>query len=200
MEQFPLNQAVISQLLSDLRQGILRRSLDMGFTEDDLRLLRDQDKVEVLLNTAVSWLDVKVNLDVVRRLISRVHQNHQEIVLIDLALEMGASSRMIADLFGLNQREVAFRKRMLNIDEKRGRWQELAEEQDHQLWRQWKEMVKNYHLDIYDQMDMLKVCMVLSRASDIPLAMVWQAQERWIDVQEQPVNPMEQENDDNSEP
>jgi len=196
MEQFPLNQAVISQLLSDLRQGVLRRSLDMGFTEDDLRLLRDQDKVEVLLNTAVSWLDVKVNLDVVRRLISRVHQNHQEVVLIDQALEMGASSRMIADLFGLNQREVAFRKRMLNIDEKRGRWQELAEEQDHQLWRQWKEMVKNYHLDIHDQMDMLKICMVLSRASDIPLAMVWQAQERWLDAQEQPVNPTEQENDD----
>jgi len=200
MEQFPLNQAVISQLLSDLRQGILRRSLDMGFTEDDLRLLRDQDKVEVLLNTAVSWLDVKVNLDVVRRLISRVHQNHQEVVLIDLALEMGASSKMIADLFGLNQREVAFRKRMLNIDEKRGRWQELAEAQDHQLWRQWKEMITNYHLDIHDQMDMLKICMVLSRASDIPLAMVWQAQERWLGAEEQPVNLTEQENDDSSEP
>jgi len=196
MEQFPLNQAVISQILFDLRQGTLRRSLEMGFTEDDLRLLRDQDKVEVLLNTSVNWLDVKVNTGVMRRLTGQVRQNHQEVALIDQALEMGASSKMIADLFGLNQREVAFRKRMLNIDEKRGRWQELSEAQDHQLWRQWKEMVKNYRLDIHDQMDMLKICMVLAKASDIPLAMVWQAQERWMDAEEKPDNSTEQKNDD----
>ncbi|CAK7032505.1 DUF2857 domain-containing protein [Saezia sanguinis] len=198
MEQFPLNQAVISQILFDLRQGTLRRSLQMGFTEDDLRLLRDQDKVEVLLNTTVSWLDVKVNTGIMRRLAGQVSRNHQEVALIDRALEMGASSKMIADLFGLNQREVAFRKRMLNIDEKRGRWQELTETQDHQLWRQWKDMIKNYHLDIHDQMDMLKICMALTRASDIPLAMIWQAQERWMDAEEKPVTAMEQENDDDA--
>lgn len=180
MSRQPLNQAVIAQVLFDLRNGQLRRSLEMGFTQEDIRLLQDPELISFLLNTPVRWTTARVDTDVLRRLLQRVHDNGKEISIIDQMLRLEASSKMISDVFGLNQREVAFRKRVLDLDKKQGRWQEITEQQDHQLWREWDAKVKQYHLDVHDLMDMAKLCMVLAQASQIPMAMIWQAMEKWI--------------------
>jgi hypothetical protein len=176
-----MNQAVIAQVLFDLRNGQLRHSLEMGFTQEDIRLLKDPQQISFLLNTPVRWATARVDTDVLRRLQQRAQDSGKEISVIDQMLRLGASSKMISDVFGLNQREVAFRKRVLDLDKKQGRWSEISEQQDHELWRQWDGKVKQYDLDIRDPMDMAKLCMVLARVSQIPMAMIWQAMEKWIE-------------------
>lgn len=176
----PINQAVISQVLFDLRNGQLRRSLEMGFSEEDIRLLKDPEMVSVLLNTPVRWSTVKVDSEVMRRLLLRVRDSDKEIAIIDWMLKLGASSKMISDVFGLDQREVAFRKRVLDIDKKQGRWQEITDQQNHQLWREWKAKIEQYQLDMQNLMDMAKICIILAKTHEIPMAMIWQAMEKWI--------------------
>lgn len=180
MSRHPLNQAVIAQVLFDLKNGQLRRSLDLGFDEEDIRQLKDPEWVSMLLNTSVRWSTVIVHSDVLKRLKNRTQDSEKEIAMIDTMLRLGASSKMIADVFGLNQREVAFRKRVLDIEKKQGRWQEITEEQDHQLWREWKKKIEQYQLNQHDLMDMAKVCMILAKTHEIPMAMIWQAMEKWI--------------------
>lgn len=183
MSRHPLNQAIIAQVLFDLRNGQLRHSLDMGFSEETIRLLKeDPELISVLLNTTVNWSTVKVNLEVIHRLLKRVQENDKEIFIIDQMLKLGASSKMISDVFGLDQREVAFRKRVLDIDKKQGRWQEVSEEQSHQLWREWQDKITLYGLDHSNLMDMAKVCMILAKNNEIPMAMIWQSIEKWLDL------------------
>lgn len=181
MLRHPINQAVIAQVLFDLRNGQLRHSLDMGFTEDVIRSLKENpDLISILLNTTVNWTSVKVDLDVLKRLLDRAYENDKEMFVIDYMLQLGASSKMITDVFGLDQREVAFRKRVLEIDKKQGRWSELTEEQEHALWYDWKNKVQSFNLDVYNLLHMAKVCMLLAKDNDIPMAMIWQSMEKWI--------------------
>lgn len=182
MSGHPLNHYVISQVLFDLRNGQLKSSIELGFSEEDIRLLKDPKKMSVLLNTSVRWVNAKVDPNVIHRLWNRIEDHDKEIYIIDEMLKLGASSKLISDVFGLDQREVAFRKRVLDIEKKQGRWPEITEEQSHQLWHEWKTKIDQYHLDIHNLMDMAKVCMVLARKHDIPMAMIWQAIEQWIVV------------------
>lgn len=179
-----LNQAVISQLLSDLRNGQLRSSLDMGFTEEDIRLLQDPERVSLLSSTSVKWVAVKVIREVMRGLLNRVTDLEKETLILDEMIRRGASSKMISDLFGLNPRDVAFRKKVLQIDAKQGRWKELEEETHHQIWRDWQAKIKQYQLDIHNMMDMAKVCMILAKDYQVPMAMIWQAMEKWLEPDE----------------
>ncbi|OTP81487.1 hypothetical protein B6D08_09780 [Gilliamella apicola] len=91
MSGHPINQAIIAQLLFDLRNGQLRRALDMGFSEEDLTLLQDPEMLSVLVNSSVRWSTVSVNAEVMHRLLSRVKDSDKEIQMIDLMLKYGAS-------------------------------------------------------------------------------------------------------------
>lgn len=177
-----LNQALLAQVFNDLRNGQLRRCMEMGFTEDDLNILKDPSKLSVLLNTSASWSKISVDRGVIQRLLERVLESDRETKMIDDMLKLGASSKMITDIFSLNQREVATRKKALDVEKKQGRWQELDEEKDHELYYEWKEKVNKYNLNTDDLMDMAKVSMILAKKHKIPMAMIWQAIEKWIKV------------------
>lgn len=182
-----MNQALISQVLFDLRNGQVRRCVEMGFTEDDLNILNDPETISVLSNTNIRWSNVTIDREVLTRLLNRVEDNENEINIINQMLLLGASSKMITDIFSINQREVAFRKRALKIDKKQGRWQELSEEKDHELYYQWKQKVDKYRLDTDNLIDMAKVCMILAKdqldqGNEVPMAMIWQAMEKWLAV------------------
>jgi hypothetical protein len=69
----PLNQAVIAQALHDLRNGQLRRCKAMGFGEEELDALKHPELVSMLVNATVSWCSVSVNREVLKRLLSQVH-------------------------------------------------------------------------------------------------------------------------------
>ena len=97
----PLNQAVIAQALHDLRNGQLRRCKAMGFGEEELDALKHPELVSMLVNATVSWCSVSVNREVLKRLLSQVHDVEREIATVDRMLRLGASTEMVSKFYGL---------------------------------------------------------------------------------------------------
>jgi len=152
----------------------------MGFSHEDLTLLRQPELVSVLLNTNVSWVNVTANVQIMRRLLAQAHNVEKEIMLIDRLLVQNASSKMINEIFGLNQREVAFRRKLLGLCKKRGRWIVITEQQEHTLWRRWKAIKDAEKLNTNDTIEMVRSCLTLAEESSLPVASIWPVLQEWI--------------------
>lgn len=177
----PLNQAVIAQALHDLRHGQLRRCQAMGFTERALEALKHPSLVSVLVNAKVSWCSVRVNGEVLQRLLNQVRDVEQEIDTIDRMLRLGASTEMVSEFYGLTHQEVALRRQVLGMPQRKGRWPSLNEEQEAALWKRWHDAVAERKLDLKDDAAMLQLSMDLADEYSVPLAVVWGAIRNWIE-------------------
>lgn len=175
-----LNQSIITQVLHDLKNGRLRRCLDMGFTMEDLVALKKPEILTLLVNTSVPWCKVTVNQEVLTRLLNSSEEALQEVMLIDRMLSLYASSKMICEVFGLTQREVAFRRSLLGMEKRQGRWMELSDEQQNELWRYWLTLIDQYHLNVEDAKDLAKSCMWLAQEKQLTMAQLWMAIEKWV--------------------
>src|SRR5688572_20494323 len=125
----PLNQAVIAQAQHDLRSGHLRHCQAMGFSAQALEAVKHPALVSVLLNSPVAWCSVKVNPDVVQRLLNQVRDVEKEVETIDRMLRLGASTEMVSEFHGLTHQEVALRRQVLGLPQRKGRWPVLSEVQ-----------------------------------------------------------------------
>ena len=151
----PLNQAVIAQALHDLRNGQLRRCKAMGFGEEELDALKHPELVSMLVNATVSWCSVSVNREVLKRLLSQVHDVEREIATVDRMLRLGASTEMVSRFYGLTHQEVALRRDILGLPKRKGRHPVLDEAQDTALWKRWKAGVTERSIALDDEMAML---------------------------------------------
>lgn len=177
----PLNQAVIAQALHDLRNGQLRRCKAMGFGEEELEALKHPALVSVLVNAAVSWCSVSVNREVLKRLLSQVHDVEQEIATVDRMLRLGASTEMVSRFYGLTHQEVALRRDILGLPKRKGRHPVLDEAQGTILWKRWKAGVSERHIALDDDLAMLGLTMDLAETLTLPMSVVWAAIRHWID-------------------
>jgi len=177
----PLNQAVIAQALHDLRNGQLRRCLAMGFSAQALEALKQPTLVSVLVNAKVAWCSVRVNGDVVQRLLEQVGEVQKEIETIDRMLRLGASTEMVSEFFALTHQEVALRRQMLGLPNRKGRWPVLNEVQDATLWEKWRAGVNAQHISLEDDASLLKLAMELAEAHEMPLSVVWSNVRSWIE-------------------
>lgn len=176
----PLNQAVIAQALHDLRNGQLRRCQAMGFSASALEALKRPAVVSVLANAKVPWCSVTINSDVVQRLLEQERAVTTEVETIDRMLRLGGSSEMISEFFGLTHQEVALRRQMLNLPQRKGRWPVLTEGQDSTLWDHWRSRLKARGIGLHDDGAMLNIGMELAEAHGLPLSVVWSAIRQWI--------------------
>lgn len=177
----PLNQAVIAQALHDLRNGQLRRCKAMGFGEEELDALKHPALVSVLVNATVSWCSVSVNREVLKRLLSQVHDVEQEIATVDRMLRLGASTEMVSRFYGLTHQEVALRRDILGLPKRKGRHPVLDEAQDTTLWKHWKVGVSERRIALDDDLAMLDLTMDLAETLALPMSVVWAAIRNWID-------------------
>lgn len=177
----PLNQAVIAQALHDLRNGQLRRCKAMGFGEEELDALKHPALVSVLANATVSWCSVSVNRDVLKRLLSQVHDVEKEIAMVDRMLRLGASTEMISHFFGLTHQEVALRRDILGLPKRKGRHPVLDETQDAALWDHWKTAREKRSIALDDESAMLALAMDLAESMSLPMSVVWAAIRNWMD-------------------
>ena len=177
----PLNQAVIAQALHDLRNGQLRRCKAMGFGEEELDALKHPELVSMLVNATVSWCSVSVNREVLKRLLSQVHDVEREIATVDRMLRLGASTEMVSKFYGLTHQEVALRREILGLPKRKGRHPVLDEEQDTELWRQWKAVTNNRTVDLEDDTSILDAAMDLAEGMSLPLSVVWASIKSWVD-------------------
>jgi hypothetical protein len=177
----PLNQAVIAQALHDLRNGQLRRCKAMGFGEPELDALKHPELVSVLANATVSWCSVKVNRDVLQRLLCQMEDIEKEIATVDRMLLLGASTEMVSRFFGLTHQEVAIRRDMLSLPKRKGRHPVLSEEQDTMLWNRWKPALDERDIALSDDMAMLSLTLDLAEELTLPASVIWAAIRGWID-------------------
>ncbi len=177
----PLNQAVIAQALHDLRNGQLRRCKAMGFGEQELDALKHPELVSVLANATVSWCSVKVNREVLQRLLHQMEDIEKEIATVDRMLLLGASTEMVSRFFGLTHQEVALRRDMLGLPKRKGRHPVLSEEQDTTLWGLWKPAIKERGIALNDDMAMLNLTLDLAEELALPASVIWAAIRGWID-------------------
>ncbi len=177
----PLNQAVIAQALHDLRNGQLRRCKAMGFGEQELDALKHPELVSVLANATVSWCSVKVNREVLQRLLHQMEDIEKEIATVDRMLLLGASTEMVSRFFGLTHQEVALRRDMLGLPKRKGRHPVLNEEQDTALWGRWKPAVGQRGIALNDDMAMLNLTLDLAEELALPASVIWAAIRSWID-------------------
>lgn len=176
----PLNQAVIAQALHDLRNGQLRRCEAMGFSASALEALKRPTVVSVLANAKVPWCSVTINSDVVQRLLEQERVVATEVETIDRMLRLGASTEMVSEFYGLTHQEVALRRQMLQLPQRKGRWPVLTEGQDSTLWEQWRSRLKARGIGLHDETAILNIAMDLAEAHSLPLSVVWNAIRQWI--------------------
>ncbi|EHC5873707.1 TPA: DUF2857 domain-containing protein [Salmonella enterica] len=177
----PLNQAVIAQVLHDLRNGQLRRAKSMGFEDDDLNALKNPAMVSLLANAFVNWCSVMVNRDVLRHLLKQVDEDARQIQDVDRLLRLGASTELIGHFFGYTHQETAVRRNVLGLPKRRGRHPVLTEEQDTDLWKRWSEELKLRAIDHNDETAMLSVAADLAEETELPLSVIWSAIRGWLD-------------------
>ena len=178
---YNVNQAVIAQALHDLRNGQLRRCKAMGFGEEELDALKHAELVSMLVNATVSWCSVSVNREVLKRLLSQVHDVEREIATVDRMLRLGASTEMVSKFYGLTHQEVALRREILGLPKRKGRHPVLDEEQDTELWRQWKAVTNSRTVDLEDETSILDAAMDLAEGMSLPLSVVWASIKGWVD-------------------
>ncbi|QDF96971.1 coproporphyrinogen III oxidase [Azoarcus sp. DD4] len=177
----PLNQAVIAQALHDLRNGQLRRCKAMGFGEQELEALKHPALVSVLVNATVSWCSVKVNRDVLQRLLSQVRDVEKEIATVDRMLRLGASTEMVSKFYGLTHQEVALRRDILGLPKRKGRHPVLSEAHENALWECWKPAVQERGIALEDDAAMLELTLELAEELDLPASVIWATMRSWID-------------------
>ncbi|MGK2924626.1 MAG: DUF2857 domain-containing protein [Lysobacterales bacterium] len=180
-EPHPLNQAVIAQALHDLRNGQLRRCKAMGFGDRELDALKHPELVSMLVNATVSWCSVKVNREVLQRLLNQMEDVEKEIATVDRMLRLGASTEMVSKFYGLTHQEVALRRDVLGLPKRKGRHPVLSEEQDTGLWGHWKPAVEQRGIALNDDMAMLDLTLDLAEELALPASVIWATIRGWID-------------------
>lgn len=188
--QQPLNQAIVHQVLHDLRNGQIRRCKAMGLGDEILKAFEKDKFISVLLNAKISWCNVSINEDIVRRLLNQVDRADEEARLIDRALRLGASSGLITQLFGMTNGEIAYRRQVLDVPSRKGRWPVLDEATEHALWDRWTFLSAEYRVDIEDAMAVLDVVILMAEeyanlpladGSVVSLSQIWTLIQSWAD-------------------
>lgn len=177
----PINQAVIAEALHDLRNGQFRRCKNLGFSDRELDALKQPVLVSLLMNASARWCSVKINREVLQRILHQHENEGQEIATVDRMLRLGASTEMVSRFYGLTHDEVAVRRSALGLPKRRGRHPVLNEKQDTELWERWKPIVDKRGIALDDDIAMLDVTLDLAEELDLPASVIWTAVHSWID-------------------
>ncbi|AZF53218.1 hypothetical protein C4J85_2733 [Pseudomonas sp. R4-34-07] len=176
-----LNQAVIAQVLQDLRNGQLRRCLAIGFSEQQLAALKRPELLSVLANAQVGWCTVKVNAAMVQRILTQAIAVTEEVAAIDRLLRAGASTEMMSQYHGLTHQEVAARRNVLGLSKRKGRHPALDEAQDTELFKRWKPLRDQRKVAVDDEAAMLQLALEVAEDLALPLSVVWATIQGWVE-------------------
>ena len=190
MSKSLINEAVLTQVLNHLRNGQLRRCAEMGLRPEILAQLQQPAVMSILTNTPVSWVDVRVNIDVMEKILATAERSAQEDLQIERALKLGATTTMIQSFFGLSPEDTATKRLMLEIHPRRGRWRQLDEQIERQIWFRWEHLMHENQVRLEDSMELLDIAMILTDEINagieqdspefISLAIVWSLIQSWL--------------------
>lgn len=193
MSKSPINEAILSQVLNHMRNGQLRRCIEMGLEPEILAQLQQPAVLSLLLNTPVSWCHVTIDTEMVKKLLTGAERSDEELRMIERALRLGATTTMLQQFFGLSPQDVALQRLMMGVRVRRGRWREFSEDQDALLWYRWTHLMKEHQVEIKDSLAMLDIAMIVAEELNSPqepeaedstaslsLAIIWNRIQTWI--------------------
>lgn len=193
MSKTPINEAILSQVLHNVRNGQLRRCFEMGLEPEILAQIQQPSALSLLLNTPVTWCSVTIDGELVRKILNSAQRSDEEIRLIERALRLGATTHMLQQFFGLSPQDVALQRLMIGVTARRGRWKEFSEETDADLWYRWTHLMQEHQVDLNDSVAMLDIAMLVAEEMKAPqgegpedaiealsLAMIWHRIQGWI--------------------
>ncbi|RML81855.1 hypothetical protein ALQ90_03680 [Pseudomonas savastanoi pv. savastanoi] len=187
----PLNEAMVAQILHHLRNGEVKRCIDMGLDPEILVLLQQPSSQSVLLNSNVIWCQVAIDPDMVKRLLSNKERTDEEIRIVQRALRLGATTPMLQQFFGMSPQEVSLQRVLVGVPGKPGRFRDLPD--DTPLWHRFVQLMADLNVDHTDGVALLDVAMLLTEEINIPaeeqdhhspepitLGLVWNKIQQWL--------------------
>ena len=193
MSKTPINEAILSQVLHNVRNGQLRRCIEMGLEPEILAQLQQPSALSLLLNTPVSWCSVKIDGNMVKKILNGAQRSYEEVRMVERALRLGATTHMLQQFFGLSPQDVALQRLMMGVTARRGRWREFSEQTDADLWYRWTYLMKEHQVDQADSIAMLDIAMLVAEEMKLPhsedageameslsLAIIWHRIQSWI--------------------
>ncbi|HEN3450501.1 TPA: DUF2857 domain-containing protein [Yersinia enterocolitica] len=184
--------ALLTQVLMELKSGNIRRCEAMGLTLEEIQELNQLtvEDLHYLVNSSVSILTFHINHTNLNMMLAQARQEQVRIQRIDRALALGGSIEMMQCYFGLTAAEVSTRRRLAGIPTRRrlagiptrqGRNQMPAEAEEISIWEQWR----TAKIDNLDSLEALEVMMLIAEQQDIALTSVWTLVKGWVEQQQQ---------------
>jgi hypothetical protein len=172
-----INQAILSHVMHELKEGNVRYCEALGFEREELSELNtlNFDEIIHLGNAATHFLKISVNHDVFRKMLAQVRQEQRFQNIINHAMSLGGSIALINHYFGLSTAEISARRRLLGINIRQGRKQIPSEEEEAKAWKRWQEL----NIDNLDSIEALKAMMQLSEEQSMSLTVVWSLIKQW---------------------
>lgn len=174
-----LNQAVIAQVLDDLRHGQLFKSRRMGFAEEDLDAVLDTNKSFFLANSPVSWCSVTVNLAVLRSLLKKLEQDQKDAEETDRLIRLAVSTKLVSQNFGLNSQEVALMRGIVGVPAIKGRPHSLPEAAEDDLWNRFIALLEESGSSMDDERALLTIVATLAESTGHPYTSIWRLIGEW---------------------
>ncbi|UYZ83108.1 DUF2857 domain-containing protein [Entomomonas sp. E2T0] len=135
-----INQALLSQIITEIKQGNYYRCKAMGLSDDILQVIDSLPPLALseLMASPVVWAKITINTNAFMRIIDLNHDKNKLRTLINKAIILNASNKMLADYFGISSNVAAHKRKLLNVEAARGRLVQLTEEQKKTVWNEWK--------------------------------------------------------------
>ncbi|PJG81923.1 DUF2857 domain-containing protein [Caviibacterium pharyngocola] len=174
-----LNQAVLSEIFTHLRNGNIKSCQRLGFSEEELNEIQQlsADEVFDIENSHLSFAKISINHEVFWKIIALAKNNTQERRIIARALMLGASIEMLHTYFGLTSSEVSAQRKLLGIEEKEGRKPLANDELQTTIWHLWKQH-KTEITDIYTLAG-LETLMLIAEETGTDLTVIWKLISQW---------------------
>lgn len=136
----PINQAVLNQIITEIKQGNYHRCKAMGLSDDILHVIDSLPPLAIseLMASPVVWAKITINTNAFMRIIDSNQNKNKLRTLINKAIILNASNKMLADYFGISSNVAANKRKLLNVEAARGRMVQLTEEQKKTIWHEWK--------------------------------------------------------------
>ena len=175
--------ALLTQVLMELKSGNIRRCEAMGLTLEEIQELNQLtvEDLHYLVNSSVSILTFHINHTNLNMMLAQARQEQVRIQRIDRALALGGSIEMMQCYFGLTAAEVSTRRRLAGIPTRQGRNQMPAEAEEISIWEQWR----TAKISNLDSLEALEVMMLIAEQQDIALTSVWTLVKCWVEQQQQ---------------
>lgn len=173
-----INQAVIGYVVTQLNAGNLQCCEKLGFSEEELRQIKNLSLNEIvyICNSKSQFFKVEINHELLEKILERAKQDKKLEKTQERALMLDASIELMQHFFGLTSAEVSSRRRLLGKTEKQGRKKHCSEEAEGKIWTRWQGLKKSLNLNSLEALD---VYMLIAEEYAVSLTTVWKMIMGW---------------------